>query len=234
MTAVKLAKKGRTFKERFIDELTRQCNGEDVAVLNKTLRDQLGWTDENFDKVRKQLIKDGTVKAAPGQGGKTRFVTFHPAKLEKQALSVFVSYSHADEAIKDQLLSHLKPLERLGIVKNWHDRMIKPGVNFADVISGELEKADIILLLVSIDFINSKYCYDIEMARAIERHTDSSARVIPIILRSCLWNHAPFGGIQAIPKDARSVTLWPDRDEALTTIAKSIHEVALELREQPA
>jgi hypothetical protein len=89
----------------------------------------------------------------------------------------------------------------------------------------------IILLLISIDFINSEYCYDTEMERAMERHQKGEARVIPIILRSCLWQYAPFAKLQALPKDAKAVQSWSDRDEALTDIVDGIGKVAEELLE---
>jgi hypothetical protein len=225
----KVSKRGKTFEQRFLEELTRQCNGQDIAVLNGILRAQLGWQDERFDQVRTNLIKKGVIKARPGPGGKTTFASLHEMKPTKKSLKVFISYAHADEGMKDQFLQHLKPLERLGLIESWHDRMIKPGDRFSEVISTELEDAHIIFLLVSVDFINYKYCYDIELTGAIERHKSGSVRVIPIILRDCLWNHSPFGGLQALPKDAKAVASLPDHDEAFTTIAKAVHELSVEL-----
>jgi len=131
--------------------------------------------------------------------------------------------------VKDELLKHLEPLKRLEIIKAWHDRMLKPGEDWGKKISDSLEKADIILLLVSIDFINSPYCYDIELDRAIERHTAGESVVIPVILRSCMWKSTPFAHIQAVPKDGRPVALWPDRDEALMNVAEGVKQIAEEL-----
>ena len=229
---LKEKKRGKTFEQRFLDELTRQCDGQDVAIQNKVLREQLGWLDERFDKVRSGLIKAGSIKAAPGQGGKTKFVDFQVPKTSKKSLKAFISYSHADEPMKDQLLQHLKPLERLGLISNWHDRMIKPGDNFSNIISSEIESSDIIFILISIDFINSKYCYDIELSRAIEIYNEGKTRIIPVIIRDCLWNHSPFGGIQALPKDAKPIVSWPSHDEAFTNVAKAVHELAVELLEK--
>jgi hypothetical protein len=228
-TEITVSKRGKTFEQRFLDELARQCNGQDVAVLNRTLREQLGWQDKRFDKVRTGLINKDVIKALRGQGGKTKFSTFHETKPTKKSLKAFISYTHADEDMKNQFLQHLKPLERLGLIEGWHDRMIKPGDNFSEVISTELDDAQIIFILVSVDFINSEYCYDIELARAVERHKKGSVRVIPIILRDCLWHHSSFGGLQALPKDGMAVTSWPNRDVAFTAIAKAVHALAVEL-----
>jgi len=146
-----VSKRGKTFEQRFLDELARQCNGQDMAVLNKNLRAQLGWQDERFDKVRTGLIKKRVIKPERGQGGKTKFATFHETKPTKKSLKAFISYAHADEAMKNQFLQHLKPLERLGLIEGWHDRMIKPGDNFSEVISTELDDANIIFLLVRLE-----------------------------------------------------------------------------------
>jgi hypothetical protein len=228
-TETEARKRGKTFEQRFLEELTRQCNGRDIAISNRTLRTQLGWRDERFNKVRKGLIDKELIKASPGYGGQTKFLTFHDAKPKKKSLKAFISYTRADEAMKNRFLQHLKPLERLGLIESWHDRMIKPGENFSDVISAELYDANIIFLLVSVDFINSNYCDEIELNRAVERHRNGSVRVIPVILRDCLWSHSPFGGLQALPKDAKAVASWPDRDEAFTSVAKAVHELADEL-----
>ena len=222
----KASKRGKTFEQRFIDELAGQCQGEEKVILNRILRDRLGWQDERFNKVRAGLIKKGVIKAAPGHGGKTKFVEPHGPQSQPKALKIFLSYCHADEALKNELRKHLQPLEKLGIIKVWCDRSIKPGDNLAKSISQELESSDLFIPLVSIDFINSDYCYDIELNRAMELHGSGNFRVVPIILRECLWNHAPFGGLLALPKDAKALTGWSDRDEAFTSIARSIHALA--------
>ena len=115
-------------------------------------------------------------------------------------VSVFVSYSHRDEDLRKELETHLALLSRQGIIDVWHDRRIGPGDELHRQINSHLVTADIILLLISADFLASDYCHDVEMKRAIERH-DNGARVIPVILRPCDWNSAPFGSLRAVPKD---------------------------------
>ena len=86
------------------------------------------------------------------------------------------------------------------------------------------------MLLVSADFLDSDYCYEVEMQRAMERHKADEARVIPVILRACDWQTAPFGKLQALPKNANPVTSWDNADEAFTNVAKGIRRVVEELR----
>lgn len=135
---------------------------------------------------------------------------------------VFFSYSHKDEALRDELEAHLAMLKNQGLIDAWHDRRIVAGEVFDDKIFETLEAADIILLLVSSDFLSSPYCFSREMARAMERHEAGQARVIPVILRQCVWQSAPFGRLLAVPRDGRPVTSWPDRDEALADVARQV------------
>ena len=144
-------------------------------------------------------------------------------------ISLFYSYSHKDEALRKQLETHLSLLKDQGDIRGWHDRGIEAGTEWDGVIGQNLEEAGIILLLVSADFLASPYCKDVEIARAMERHEAGTARVIPVILRPVDWHSAPFGRLQALPRNGRPVTMWKNRDEAFTDVARSIREVATHL-----
>jgi internalin A len=141
------------------------------------------------------------------------------------AKKLFYCYSHKDEAFRDELETHLKLLQRQGVIETWHDRRILAGEEWKDKIDDNLNRADIILLLISADFIASDYCYDIEMKRAMERHEAGEAKVIPVILRKNNWHSAPFGKLQALPKDGQPINLWNDRDSAWADVATSIERV---------
>ncbi|MBD2683645.1 MULTISPECIES: TIR domain-containing protein [Nostoc] len=144
-------------------------------------------------------------------------------------VKVFFSYSHKDEALRDELANHLIMMKRQGVIEAWHDRQITAGTEWANAIDENLEVADIILLLVSANFLASDYCYDKEMKRAMERHETRQARVIPIIIKPSDWNGAPFGKLQALPKNAKPVTTWQDQDEAFLNVAQGIRTVVEEI-----
>lgn len=139
---------------------------------------------------------------------------------------VFFSYSHKDEALRDQLEVQLAMLKRQGMIDTWHDRRIGAGQELDGAISDELLSADIVLLLVSPDFLASDYCYDREMAAAMERHEKGEAVVIPVVLRPCDWHPAPFGKLMATPADGKPITQWPDRDLAMLDVVKDIRRAA--------
>lgn len=141
-------------------------------------------------------------------------------------VKAFISYSHKDEALRKELENHLAILQRSGVIEMWHDRRIIAGSNLDSAISEQLESAQIILLLISADFLASDYCYDIEMGRAMEKHHDGSAVVIPVILRPCDWSSSPFGKLLATPKDGKPVTMFGNQDEAFTDVAKGVRLAA--------
>lgn len=138
--------------------------------------------------------------------------------------SVFFSYSHADEAMRDQLEKQLAMLKRQGVIETWHDRRIGAGQELHQSIDEHINTDDIILLLVSSDFLASDYCYDIEMKRAMERHEAGEAVVIPVILRACEWHHAPFGKLMAVPRDGKPIKQWADIDDAFLQVAKAVRD----------
>ena len=139
---------------------------------------------------------------------------------------VFFSYSHADEELRNELEKHLAGLLRQGVITTWHDRRIGPGEELHGHIDEQLNAADIVLLLVSADFLASDYCYDVEMMRAMERHEGGEARVIPVILRPCHWHGAPFGTLMAVPPDGKPVVKHATLDDGFLEVAKAIRQVA--------
>ncbi|HEV2705097.1 MAG TPA: TIR domain-containing protein, partial [Pyrinomonadaceae bacterium] len=149
------------------------------------------------------------------------------------AVEIFYSYSHLDEELRCELVKHLANLEHQGVIKGWHDRKITAGTEWAGKIDEHLNSAQIILLLISSDFMASPYCNDVEVKRAMERHEAGEARVIPVILRPCDWEGAPFSKLQALPTDAKAVTLSSNRDEAFLDIVKGIRKVVQDLAVPP-
>lgn len=146
-------------------------------------------------------------------------------------IDLFISYSHKDEEYRIQLENHLKPLKRMGIINDWSDRKIDPGDKWRDAIDRNLEAAQIILLLISSDFLASDYCYDIEMKRALEKHEAGESRVIPIILRPVLWKETPFAGLNPLPRDARPVVggSWENIDEAWVHVVQNIESICQDI-----
>src|SRR6266699_4226624 len=147
-------------------------------------------------------------------------------------VKIFFCYAHEDEAMLKKLKTQLRPLQRQGLINElWYDREIRAGRDWEQEIVTHLNTSQIILLLVSADFIDSEYCYSKEMQRAIERHGRGEARVIPIILRHVHWQETPLGKLQALPTDANPIlgNSWHDLDEAFYNVVDGVRKAIKDL-----
>lgn len=145
------------------------------------------------------------------------------------ALEVFFSYSHQDEEHTNKLAKHLSILQRQGVISNWRDRNISAGAEWEQEIKIHLDSAQIILLLISDDFLASDYCWEIELTRAMERHETGQAIVIPVIVRPVDWQDSQFGKLQALPKNGKPITTWENQDQGWLNVAQGIRQVAKQL-----
>lgn len=136
---------------------------------------------------------------------------------------LFCSYSRQDEALRQELETHLSTLKRQSLI-TWYDGMLEPGSNWNDRIHQELNTADVILLLVSPNFLASNYCYNTEVKRAIQRHKDGTACVIPVLLRPTDIEGLELFKLMGYPKGLKPVTQWSDRDEAFVDVVKGIRQ----------
>lgn len=144
------------------------------------------------------------------------------------AVKIFCCYAHEDEPLLNKLKAHLRPLQQLGLIDVWYDREISAGAVWEQEIGNQLNAAQIILLLISPDFMNSDYCYDVEMKKALERHERKEARVIPVIVRPVYWQGV-LGHLQALPTDAKSIIEWRYRDKGYADVALGIRKVIEQL-----
>jgi hypothetical protein len=147
--------------------------------------------------------------------------------MPDKKLKVFISYSHKDEPVKEELEAHLIGLKNSEMIEVWNDRKLIGGDVWDEAIIAELEAADIIILLISVYFLNSKYIWEKEVAIAMERHKNKTARVIPVIASSCDFGDMSFAKIQALPKNATPIDSFTggERSRVFTEISKSIKDV---------
>ncbi len=148
-------------------------------------------------------------------------------------VSVFCSYASEDEALRNKLEQHLSGLLREGLITEWHDRKILAGMDWASAIDTHLMAASVIVLLISPSFLASDYSYGVEMKRALERYASGSARVIPLLLRPVDWQDTPLGKLQCLPRNAKPVTTWNNRDQAFAEIVRGIRSVIEDINRFP-
>jgi hypothetical protein len=143
---------------------------------------------------------------------------------------VYISYAEKDEDLEEELVTHLTLLKRQQIISTWHGRQVGLGREKDKEFDNHIDTAQIILLLVSPRFLASNYCYEQEMMRAMQRHSNGQASVIPILLRHTDWKNAPFSNLQGLPRNGKPVVSWSDRDQAWSMIASEIRRLCDEIR----
>ncbi len=145
---------------------------------------------------------------------------------QKQAgLRVFYSYEFSDRKWREKLAVHLSQLQREGLIEQWSDQQIFAGSVRSQAIDQAIRSADIILLLISADFLASDACYQDEMQHALERHQRGEARVVPLLVRPCDWQHSPFAHLQCLPRNTKPVTAWANQDQALVAIVQELRKI---------
>ncbi len=151
-------------------------------------------------------------------------------------LRVLISYAHEDKVFLNELEKHLSPLKRQGWLMDWYESSIELGSRWQEEFRLRLEEADIILLLISSDYVASDFLYSVEMMHALELHDAGQVTIIPIISRPTLWEDSPIGNLQALPTDGRAITSssWYTMDEALLDVMLGIQKVIEVLRTQPS
>jgi hypothetical protein len=145
------------------------------------------------------------------------------------AFEVFISYSHKDRKFRDELATHLSNLRNQGVISDWYDGDIPPGTEWKTQIMDHLKTAQVILLLISADFMASNFCYGIELKESIARHDANQARVLPVVLRPTDWEGAPFAKLQMLPSDARPISAWSSRDAAFLDVIAGIKRAIQDL-----
>lgn len=197
---------------------------EIIYVLNKSILDNeedlIGEIISPLKKIARDSEVDKVINISKNRGD----------SMVDKKIKVFISYSHKDKEIIEQLNVHLTPLKRQNKMINWYDGNIEAGQELDNKIKENLLNSDIILLMISANFIASEYCYCKEMEKAIELHKQGKVRVIPIIVKPVLWEGLPFSGLKALPDDGRPIETWENRDEAFVDIVKNINTVIKTLK----
>jgi len=204
------------------DELYLSLNGQDFASIQRIVGDaEAGFSAVLSDERRRIPM--------PEFAALLRAVEITPP-----APSLFISYSHADTELRKAMDIHLGALRRLGKVISWSDGQLEPGKDWNEAILRNLRSADIVLLLVSPDSLDSDYIWKVEIAEAMKRQEQGKCRVIPVLLRPCDWKEMAFSKLEVSPKDPRNarpkpVSLWQDQDEAFSIVVQGIKKALKEL-----
>ena len=150
---------------------------------------------------------------------------------QEKKIGVFISYSHEDAEYKEMLIQHLSPLKRSGKIAAWSDEELLPGSKLDEKIKEQLRQNDIIILMVSSSFIDSDYCYETEMREAIAKAKAGECKIVPVIVRPCMWSETPFKDFLALPHDGKAISQYENKDEAYTEIVQGVKRLIEEMEQ---
>jgi hypothetical protein len=239
---------GKSTAARYIEMLARDCGWETSHFNDCDVLFQMVLADEESPSpsvlgAETRILAQIEAKLS----SLVRRIKANPYKAETQALAqieaklsslapitvkVLYCYAREDKAFRDELDNHLSALKHSGQITTWCDREISPGTEWEHELSIHLESANLILLLISADFLASDYCWSKEMSRSLERHQSGEAYVIPVILRAVHCKGTPISELQFLPTDGKPITQWLDRDHAFEDVTHNISEVVTRLRTQ--
>ena len=212
--------KGAAAMQRIFQSFLDLEDGQAGFAVSLNANDFVLWQDAQ-EAMRTRARQ---VKTFPPESAKYTdvqpFMTFQ--KPVTMAKKVFISYSHRDEDAMKELDKFLGPLERKGDIEIWTDRNILPGQNWKDEIMGAINSADLTLLLVSANFLDSNFINDEEIPRAFQRREAEGKHVVPIILNYCLWDITDLKNLQALPKDGRPIADYPNAAQGWSEVARAL------------
>jgi hypothetical protein len=151
-------------------------------------------------------------------------------QTNQAAIQVFVSYAHKDDAHCRRLVTELAQLERDQVIHVWTDHKLVAGEIWDAELRRRLEISDLILLLISSDFMASDYIAGVEFTNALDRLKRGEVQVVPILIRMCDWERLSF--LQVLPSDAKPVTKWADPDDAWFDVLSGLKATLKKMRGQ--
>lgn len=135
---------------------------------------------------------------------------------------IFISYAHDNLNDREELIKHLTVLKRQGLISDWSDKELKAGDDWDQVIKNKLDDADIVLFLVSSEFLASDYINNIEVEETIKKYHENTVQVFPVILNNCMWQQTKLNSFQAVPSDEgrlKPISEWADKNKAYYTVS---------------
>ncbi|HEX3128919.1 MAG TPA: TIR domain-containing protein [Thermoanaerobaculia bacterium] len=137
--------------------------------------------------------------------------------------TVFISYSHKDEGWKNKLETALKAV---GIhLEIWSDRQIGAGDAWKAEIFAAIDRAVLAVLLISNDFLASRFIKEEEVPRLLKRLDEGTLRILPLFVRPSPFEEVEWlAAIQGRPTDAKPLsTLRKAQSEKhLSAFAKEV------------
>lgn len=191
------------------------------------------WTE--LEILREEALRPDGTRAERAADGSTVLINARETLREVESaeaskpgynsLSLFVCYAHADERIVRQLIPSLKVLARRGYIAPWRDSDLVPGEDWDETIKERLSKAQVILLMVSTNFLASDYITRNEVPLAMSLMNDHKAVIVPVLLSPCSWREEDFEKLEKLPRKDAPVSSFRSHRDAWFLVEEGLKKV---------
>jgi tetratricopeptide (TPR) repeat protein len=137
---------------------------------------------------------------------------------------VFISYSHRDKKLMEELLAHMKPYIRSGFVTAWSDGQIAAGSKWLTEIQAALGRTRVAVLLVSPQFLASDFIHDHELGPLLKAAEAEGVKILWIQLRESSYKETPLKAYQAVvsPPAKPLAEMKAERDRAWVQLCEEV------------
>ncbi len=212
-----------------INKIINFSNEWDITKDDTNLNDVLHVFETTFlkdnkrDYLDKAILFLNEIQQIPSlDTGKINQMKDELKKKQNKVVKVFISYAHTDENFKDGLNKALHALKRNKKISIWEDRQLIAGQSWESELFNKLEESELVLMILSNDYIASEFCYTKEFKKVLDSHNKKTKICIPIIAKYCSWKDLEFGSIQALPKDGKPINTYANEDLAWHEIVEAI------------
>jgi len=119
---------------------------------------------------------------------------------------IFISSSHTDRRSLEELLVHLGPLIREGIVYVWTDARIQPGDRREETMTEALAWARIAIVLISPYYLNDPALLDHELPLMVHAARAQRLGIVSVILSPCAFDETELKAYQTVNPPTRPLS----------------------------
>lgn len=173
------------------------------------------------------LMRDEYIHRVSRTNGAAKSILLGSDNKESSRVKFFISYAREDSRAAEELKSYLYLLRHVSV---WTESQISPGERWDQVIQSALQDADVVLVLLSAEALESEWIHK-ETRLALKK----DKRVVPILIKASAWEDVPlFNRLAALPSNARPVSAYSDKEEAFLDITNALSDLANDIREERA
>ena len=148
-----------------------------------------------------------------------------------QTLKIFISYAKNDYNLMTAIehcckeIKQIKFNNQIYTIDVWCDHHLLPGESWKSEITNRIKDADVILFLLSTNFLKSDFIINTEIPLAIKRKQESEIGVLGIYMEDCEFGSLKIKKTQLIPSyrgRLKAISTWKQNNECWDAVKDGI------------